>query len=149
MKISIASDHGGLDLKNDIIKYFEENKIDYINYGTNSYDSCDYPDFAYKAALAVKNKECDYGIVICTTGIGISIAANKVKSIRCALVTNIMQASLTKEHNNTNMLALGAKLTNTKESIEIIETWLNAKFEGGRHQNRVNKITEIEGLENE
>lgn len=149
MKISIASDHGGLELKNEIIQYFIQNKIEYINFGTDSLESCDYPDFAYKAALAVKNKECDYGIVVCTTGIGVSIVANKVKSVRCALVTNIMQASLTKEHNNTNMLALGAKLTNKEQSLEIIQTWLNSKFEGGRHQNRVNKINEIEGFENE
>ncbi|MFI3329184.1 MAG: ribose 5-phosphate isomerase B [bacterium] len=149
MKISIASDHGGLDLKNEIIQYFNQNGIEYINFGTDTYDSCDYPDFAYKAALAVKNKECDYGIVVCTTGIGVSIVANKVSTIRCALVTNIMQASLTKEHNNSNMLALGAKLTNKEESLNIIQTWLNSKFEGGRHQNRVSKITEIEDLENE
>lgn len=149
MKISIASDHGGLDLKSDIIKYFEENNIEYINFGTDTKDSCDYPDFAYKAALAVKNNECEYGIVVCTTGIGVSIVANKVKTIRCALVTNIMQASLTKEHNNTNMLALGAKLTNKEESLEIIKTWLNSKFEGGRHQDRINKIMEIEGNYNE
>ncbi len=149
MKISIASDHGGLSLKNDIIKYFELNNINYINFGTDSLDSCDYPDYAYKAALAVKNNECDLGVVICTTGIGVSIVANKVKTIRCALVTNIMQASLTKEHNNSNVIALGAKLTNTEESIEILETWINSKFEGGRHLNRVNKINEIEGKENE
>lgn len=149
MKISIASDHGGLELKNEITKYLTENCIEYIDFGTNSKDSCDYPDFAYKAALAVKNKEVDCGIVVCTTGIGVSIVANKVKNVRCALVTNILQASLTKEHNNTNVLALGSKLTNTKESLEIIDTWLNASFEGGRHLSRVNKIKEIEVLENE
>ncbi|MFI3251650.1 MAG: ribose 5-phosphate isomerase B [bacterium] len=149
MKISIASDHGGLGLKDEIVKYFEEKCIEYIDFGTNTKESCDYPDFAYKAALAVKNNEVDYGIVVCTTGIGVSIVANKVRNIRCALVTNIFQASLTKEHNNTNMLALGSKLTSVKESLEIIDTWLNAKFEGGRHLTRVNKIKEIEETENE
>lgn len=149
MKLSIASDHGGLNLKNDIIKYFEKNNIDYIDMGTNSNDSCDYPDYAYKAAIAVKDKTCDYGIVVCTTGIGVSIVANKVKGIRCALVTNIIQADLTKQHNDSNMLALAAKITNTKESIEIIDLWLNSKFEGGRHETRVRKINEIEVLENE
>lgn len=148
MRISIASDHGGLELKNQIIQYLTKENIECIDFGTNSNESCDYPDFAYKAALAVKNNECKYGIVVCTTGIGVSIVANKVKGIRCALVTNILQASLTKEHNDTNMLAIGAKLTNVNETMEIISTWLNAKFEGGRHLNRVNKISEIEGKEN-
>lgn len=149
MRISIGCDHGGLELKNDIINYLKNNNIKYIDFGTKTKDSCDYPDFAYAVALAVKNKETDYGIVVCTTGIGVSIVANKVKTIRCALVTNVLQASLTKEHNDTNVLALGSKMTNTKETIEIVEKWLNSKFEGGRHQNRVNKIKEIEDKENE
>ncbi len=147
MKIAIASDHGGLDLKNEIIARMTSKTIEFVDFGTNTYDSCDYPDYAYKASLSVADNTCDYGIVICTTGIGVSIVANKVKGIRCALVTNIMQASLTKEHNNSNVLALGAKLTSTEDSINIINKWLDAKFEGGRHLNRVNKILEIEDIE--
>ena len=112
MKISIACDHGGYELKENLKKWLSENNYEVIDFGTNSLDSCDYPDFGRPACEAVSKKEVDRGIVICTTGIGMSIVANKVKGIRCALVSNTEGASLTRRHNDTNVLALGAKFTN-------------------------------------
>ena len=144
MKISIACDHGGFELKENLKKWLTENNYEVIDYGTNSLDSCDYPDFGRKAAEAVANKIVDKGIVICTTGIGMSIVANKVDGIRCALVSNTDAASLTRRHNDTNVLALGAKYTNFDLAKEITQVWLSTEFEGGRHQRRVDKIMEIE-----
>lgn len=144
MKISIACDHGGFELKENLKKWLTENNYEVIDYGTNSLDSCDYPDFGRKAAEAVANKIVDKGIVICTTGIGMSIVANKVDGVRCALVSNTDAASLTRRHNDTNVLALGAKYTNFDLAKEITQVWLSTEFEGGRHQRRVDKIMEIE-----
>ena len=144
MKISIACDHGGLDLKESLKKWLIENNYDVIDYGTNSKDSCDYPDFGRPACEAVRDKKVDRGIVICTTGIGMSIVANKVKGIRCALVSNTEGASLTRRHNDSNVLALGAKFTSDELAKEITKIWLETEFEGGRHQRRVDKIMEIE-----
>ena len=144
MKISIACDHGGFELKENLKKWLTENNYEVIDYGTNSLDSCDYPDFGKKAAEAVANKIVDKGIVICTTGIGMSIVANKVDGVRCALVSNTDAASLTRRHNDTNVLALGAKYTNFDLAKEITQVWLSTEFEGGRHQRRVDKIMEIE-----
>ena len=144
MKISIACDHGGYDLKESLKKWLTENNYEVIDYGTNSKDSCDYPDFGRLAAEAVRDKKVDRGIVICTTGIGMSIVANKVKGIRCALVSNTEGASLTRRHNDSNVLALGAKYTNFELAKEITNIWLSTEFEGGRHQRRVDKIMDIE-----
>lgn len=144
MKISIACDHGGFELKEGLKKWLTDNNYEVIDYGTNSLDSCDYPDFGRKAAEAVANKTVDKGIVICTTGIGMSIVANKVDGVRCALVSNTDAASLTRRHNDTNVLALGAKYTNFDLAKEITQVWLSTEFEGGRHQRRVDKIMEIE-----
>ena len=144
MKISIACDHGGYELKENLKKWLSENNYEVIDFGTNSLDSCDYPDFGRPACEAVRDKKVDKGIVICTTGIGMSIVANKVKGIRCALVSNVEGASLTRRHNDTNVLALGAKFTNLDLAKEITKTWLETEFEGGRHQRRVDKIMDIE-----
>ena len=144
MKISIACDHGGYDLKENLKKWLEENNYDVIDYGTNSTESCDYPDFGRPAAEAVRDKKVDRGIVICTTGIGMSIVANKVKGVRCALVSNTEGASLTRRHNDSNVLALGAKFTTPSLALEIVKIWLETPFEGGRHQRRVDKIMDIE-----
>ncbi len=143
-KIAIGSDHAGLPLKEEIIKYFKEKSIDYIDYGTNSSDSVDYSDYGKKVAYSVKDGECEKGIVICGTGIGISIAANKVKGIRAALCTNSYMAKMTRLHNDSNVLALGQRVIGVGLALEIVETWLNTKFEGGRHQRRIDKIKEIE-----
>ena len=144
MKISIACDHGGYELKKIVKEWLENNGHEVIDFGTNSLDSCDYPDFGRPAAEAVRDKLVDRGIVICTTGIGMSIVANKVKGVRCALVSNTDAASLTRRHNDTNVLALGAKYTNFELAKEIINIWLSTEFEGGRHQRRVDKIMDIE-----
>lgn len=144
MKLSIACDHGGYELKEIVKKWLIDNKYEVIDFGTNDTNSCDYPDFGRKAAEAVKDKIVDRGIVICTTGIGMSIVANKVKTIRCALVHNVEGASLTRRHNDTNMLAMGAKFVEPSLALEIVKTWLETEFEGGRHQRRVDKIMEIE-----
>ena len=145
MKISFGSDHGGLELKNHLISYLSDKGHEIVDYGTYTKDSCDYPDHAYPAALSVQNHEADYAIVICTTGIGVSMVANKVKGVRCSLVTSVEDAVLTKEHNNSNCLALGAKNVSKELACDIVDAWLSAEFTGGRHINRVNKISVIEG----
>lgn len=145
MKISFGSDHGGLELKNHLVSYLKDNGHEIVDFGTYTKDSCDYPDFAYPAALSVKNKEADLAVVICTTGIGVSIVANKVKGVRCSLVTNVEDAILTKEHNNSNCLALGAKNVSKELACDIVDAWINAEFSGGRHIGRVNKISLVEG----
>lgn len=144
MRIGIGSDHGGYELKEHIKKYLEEEAINYIDYGTNSEESVDYPDFGRKVGEAIMAKEVDKGIVICGTGIGISIAANKVKGIRCALCGDTYSARMSREHNNANVLALGGRVLGRGLAIEIVSTWLKAEFAGGRHERRVNKIGEIE-----
>ena len=149
MKIVIGNDHSALDLKAVVINHLKEQGHDVIDYGTYTKDSCDYPDYAYPAALSLKNGEVDYAIVICTTGIGVSIVANKVKGVRCSLVTNVTDAVLTKEHNNSNCLALGAKNVSLSLAEDIVDAWLSAEFAGGRHLNRVNKISVVEVNENE
>lgn len=143
MKIGIASDHGGFGLKEEIKKYFDEKKIDYIDYGTDSTDSVDYPDYGKKAAEAVIRGEVEKAIVICGTGIGISISANKVDGIRCALCSETYSARMSREHNDANVLALGARVLGVDLALEIVETWLDGKFQGGRHQRRVEKMNKI------
>lgn len=144
MKIALACDHGGLELKRAVKAHLEQRGLETCDFGTYTHESCDYPDFAAKAAKAVAGGECERGIVVCTTGIGISIAANKIKGIRCALLSDLMSARLTRQHNDTNMMALGQGVVGEKLALEIVDTWLDTEFEGGRHQNRVNKISALE-----
>ena len=145
MKIAIACDHGALDLKNAAIKHLTEKGHTVVNFGTDTLDSCDYPDIVAPAAKAVAAGECDRGIVLCTTGIGVSIAANKVKGIRCALLSDLMSARMTREHNDTNMMAIGAAVTGQALALEIMDTWLGTEFSHGtRHQRRIDKITALE-----
>ena len=145
MKIAIACDHGALDLKNAVIAHLEKKGYEVKDFGTYTMDSCDYPDFAEAAAKAVANGECDKGIVMCTTGIGISIAANKVKGIRCALLSDVMSARMTREHNDTNMMSIGAAVVGKMLALEIIDTWIGTEFSGeAKHQRRIDKITAIE-----
>ena len=143
MKIGIGSDHGGFPLKESIKSYLEEQDIEYIDYGTNSLDSVDYPDYGRKVAEGVVSGEVERAIVICGTGIGISIAANKVKGIRCALCSDTYSARMSREHNNANVLALGGRVLGVDLAMEIVKTWLEGSFEGGRHERRVKKISEI------
>lgn len=143
VKIGIASDHGGYALKEEVKKYLEEKGVDFIDYGTNSLESVDYPDYGKKAAEAVVSGEVEKAIVVCGTGIGISIAANKVDGIRCALCSDTYSARMSREHNDANMLGLGGRVIGVDLALEIVETWLNGKFQAGRHERRVNKINEI------
>ena len=144
MKIAMACDHGGLELKLLIKKHLEDRGFTVEDFGTNDLSSCDYPDYAEPAARAVASGECEKGIVVCTTGIGVSIVANKVKGIRCALLSDPISAKLTRQHNDTNMMALGQGIVGPKLALEIVDIWVDTAFEGGRHQNRVNKIMAIE-----
>ncbi len=139
--IAIASDHGGYDLKETVKKYLEEKGLAYRDFGCNDKSSCDYPEFGRAAAKAVANGECERGIVICTTGIGISIAANKVPGVRCALCSEPLSAKMTRLHNDANMLALGGGLIGNNLALEIVETFLNTEFSAEeKHQRRIGKI---------
>ena len=145
MKIALGCDHGALELKNRVAKHLESKGYEVKDFGTYTPDSCDYPDFAAAAARAVANGECEKGIVMCTTGIGISIAANKIKGIRCALLSDVMSARLTREHNDTNMMALGAGDVGPNLALEIVDTWLTTPFsESPRHQRRIDKVMALE-----
>ena len=145
MKIAIACDHAGIDLKPHVIAVLDELGIPYKDLGTNSHESVDYPIYGARAANAVASGECDRGIVCCTTGIGVSITANKVKGIRCALLDNPMSARLTREHNDTNMMALGAAVTGEMLALEIVDVWLDTAFSGvERHQRRIDKMMAYE-----
>ncbi len=144
MTIAVASDHGGAELKNKIAAFLKEGGHDVTDCGTFDKQSCDYPDYAYKAAKLVSEGVCRFGIAVCTTGIGVSIAANKVKGIRCALCLNADMAEMSRRHNDANMIALGAKYTDADTAEKIVEKFLTAQFEGGRHCRRVEKLGEIE-----
>ncbi len=144
MTISLGCDHGGLELKEAVKAHLEGKGYSVKDCGTYTKDSCDYPDFGEAAARAVASGACEKGIVICTTGIGISIAANKVKGVRCALLSDPLSARMTRQHNDTNMMALGAAIVGPMLALEIIDTWLETPFEGGRHQRRVDKLSAIE-----
>ena len=144
MKIALACDHGGLNLKNEIKKFLEKNGYEYNDYGTETFDSCDYPDFALPASEAVASGKCDRGILICSTGIGVSIVANKVPGVRCAHCHDTYCAEFTRLHNDANVLAMGEKVVGSGYALKIVEKFLTTEFEGGRHQRRVDKITEIE-----
>ena len=145
MKIAIACDHGAYDLKEAVKAHLTAQGHELVDFGTNSKESCDYPDFAGPAAQAVANGECEKGIVLCTTGIGVSITANKVKGIRCALLSDLMSAKMTRQHNDTNVMAMGAGVVGQMLALQIVDTWLGTEFEGGRHQRRVDKIMAYEG----
>ncbi|MCF0245502.1 MAG: ribose 5-phosphate isomerase B [Ileibacterium sp.] len=145
MKIAIANDHAAVALKNEIKQMLEEQGMEVINFGTDTNDSCDYPDFGSKCARAVANHEADYGIVICGTGIGISIACNKIKGIRCALCKDVTDARLTREHNDANILSMGARTTGPETAKDIVNTFLNTPFsEGANHKRRIAKIKDLE-----
>ena len=145
MKIAIACDHGGLALKNAVVGWLDGNGYETVDFGTVSTASCDYPDFGVKAAEAVARGECAFGIVVCTTGIGISIVANKVKGVRCALCSEPLSAKMTRLHNNANMLALGGGMIGVNLGLEIVKTFLETPFsEEGKHVRRIDKIAEIE-----
>ena len=145
MKVSIGCDHGALALKNKMVAHLVARGYDVKDCGTYTADSCDYPDFAAAAAKAVASGECEKGVVLCTTGIGVSIAANKVKGIRCALLSDVMSARLTREHNDTNMLAIGAGVVGEMLALEILDTWLETEFSHNeRHQRRIDKVMALE-----
>ena len=146
MKIAIGCDHGAFDLKNAVVKHLQGKGHEVVDFGTYSLDSCDYPDYAKAAAEAVASGACEKGIVLCTTGIGISIAANKVKGIRCALLSETLSARMTREHNDTNMMALGAGIVGQNLALAIVDTWLGTEFSGDeRHQRRIDKMMALEG----
>ena len=145
MKIAIGCDHGALALKQAVIAHLEKKGFEIKDFGTNSLDSCDYPDFAAPAAQAVASGECEKGIVLCTTGIGVSIVANKVKGVRCALLSDVMSARMTREHNDTNMMAIGAGVVGQMLALEIVDTWLGTEFSyNERHQRRIDKMMALE-----
>lgn len=144
MKIAIGCDHKGYEAKKAIIDYLKAKEILVTDEGTYSEQSCDYPDYGYKVASKVGKGEVNFGILICYTGIGMSIVANKVKGVRASLVGSIEDAILTREHNNSNVLCLSAKNTSIELIIKIVDAYLNASFAGGRHQARVDKITKVE-----
>ncbi len=144
MKIALGCDHGGYALKCDIIKLLEKLGHEVVDFGCHSTESCDYPDFGEAAARAVASGQCDRGIVICTTGIGISIAANKVKGIRCAHCADSLEAEMTRRHNDANMMAIGAGFTGKNLAERMGEVFLSTDFEGGRHARRVDKLNAIQ-----
>ena len=144
MKIAIGCDHGALTLKNALVNHLKSCGYEVEDFGTYTKDSCDYPDFAGAAARAVACGSCDRGIVLCTTGIGVSVTANKVKGIRCALCADSFSAEMTRRHNNANMLAMGAGIVGPNLAERIVDTFLSTEFEGGRHERRVNLMMEIE-----
>ena len=143
MKMIMGSDHGGLALKNAVARHLRERGYEITDVGTYTDESVDYPIYGRKAAEAVAAGEAPQGIVCCGTGIGISLAANKVRGIRCAVATNVYMAEMTKRHNNANMLALGGRVLSEEEAIAIVDAWLDAEFEGGRHQRRIDMLEEM------
>ena len=145
MKIAIGCDHGALNLKNKMVSHLEAKGFEVKDFGTYTSASCDYPEFAAAAARAVANCECDKGIVLCTTGIGVSISANKIDGIRCALLSDPWSAKMTRLHNDTNMMALGAGVVGENLALEIADVWLGTEFSGDeRHQRRIDKVMALE-----
>lgn len=147
MKVAIASDHGGMNIRKEILQLMDEMNIEYEDLGCEGTCSVDYPDYAIPVAEKVAKGECDRGILICGTGIGMSIAANKVKGIRCALVHDVFSAKATRQHNDSNILAMGERVIGPGLAREIAKAWLETGYEGGRHEKRVNKISEYESDE--
>ncbi|ROL61491.1 ribose 5-phosphate isomerase B [Bacteroidetes/Chlorobi group bacterium ChocPot_Mid] len=146
MKIAVASDHAGYELKVKLSDWLKDNNYVVNDFGTYSIDSCDYPEYAFKAALSVAKKECNYGIIVCGSGIGMSIVCNKVKGIRAANCCSEEMAVLSRKHNNANVLNLGARLMDLDSAINITKKFLNTEFDGGRHSIRVQKIHDLTGL---
>lgn len=145
MKIAIACDHGAFDLKQKVSAHLSAKGYEVVDFGTHSKDSCDYPDFAGPAAQAVASGACEKGILLCTTGIGVSITANKVKGIRCALLSDLLSAELTRLHNDTNMMAVGAGVVGENLALAIVDKWLTTPFSGeARHQRRIDKMMALE-----
>ena len=145
MKISVGCDHGALELKNLVVAHLEKQGHQVTDFGTHTKDSCDYPEFAAAAAKAVADGICDKGIVLCTTGIGVSITANKIPGIRCALLSDVMSARMTREHNDTNVMALGAGVVGEHLALEIVDIWVGTEFSGDeRHQRRIDKVMALE-----
>ncbi|MDU1910212.1 ribose 5-phosphate isomerase B [Fusobacterium sp.] len=143
MKIALGADHGGFELKEKIKTHLIKNGYEVLDLGTNSSDSVDYPEFGHAVGYTVAEKKAEFGIVICGTGIGISIAANKVTGIRAALCTNTTMARLTREHNNANILALGGRIIGDILALEMVDTFLTTEFQGGRHEKRITKIENV------
>jgi ribose 5-phosphate isomerase B len=144
MKIVIASDHGGFHLKQSILKLLDSRKIPYVDLGVSSEDSVDYPDYAAKVAESLAKGEVDGGILVCGTGIGMAIAANKYRGVRAAVVTDPFTAQMSKEHNDANVIALGGRVLDEAKAAAAVQAWLDAKFQAGRHERRLEKIAEIE-----
>ncbi len=144
MRIGIGNDHAACEMKNEIMEYLTGKGYEVVNFGTDSSDSCDYPIYGEKVAKAVRDKEVDLGIAICGTGVGISLACNKVKGIRCCVCSEPYSAEMSRRHNDANMLAFGARVVGVELAKMICDAFLNAEFEGGRHQKRVDIITRIE-----
>lgn len=142
LKIAIGSDHGGFKLKEKIIKHLKANNFDIEDFGTFNEDSCDYPIIAKKVANEIKAKQFDKGILVCGTGIGMSIAANKIKGVRAALCSDTFSARMTRAHNDSNILCLGQRVIGEGLAIDIVDAWLDSEFEGGRHKNRIDMIEE-------
>lgn len=144
MKIGIGNDHAAVEMKNDIMEHLKERGLEVVNYGTDTHDSCNYPEYGEKVGRAVVAGDVDLGIIICGTGVGISLAANKVKGVRAVVCSEPYTAKLSKQHNDTNVLALGARVVGTELAKMIVDEWLDAEFMGGRHQTRVDMIMAIE-----
>ena len=144
MKIGLSADHGGFNLKDSIKEHLTKKGYEVIDYGTNDEKSVDYPDYGKLLAEKILEKEVDFGIAVCGTGIGIGIAANKVKGIRCAMVSDTFSAKMAKVHNNCQMISIGERTTGVNLAFELVDAFLDVEFEGGRHLNRVNKIMDIE-----
>ncbi len=147
MKIAIGNDHAATDLKMEIMEYVKSLGHEVINFGTDGHESCNYPEFGEKVGRAVVSGEADCGILICGTGVGISLAANKVKGVRCGVCSDVTTAHLIKEHNNANVIAFGARIVGSELAKDIVKSYLEAEFLGGRHQKRVDMISEIEQRE--
>ena len=145
MKIAIGNDHAAVEMKNEIMKYLEEKGYEVVNFGTDTADSCHYPVYGEAVGRAVVSKEADLGILICGTGVGISLAANKVNGVRAVVCSEPLTARLSKQHNNSNVIAFGARIIGIETAKMIVDEWLAAEFEGGRHQTRVDMLMAIEG----
>lgn len=146
MKLAIGADHAGYLLKEQVKAFLKSKNIDFKDYGTFKIESCDYPEYAYKVGQAIVTGEADLGILICGTGIGMSITANKIKGIRAALVYDEQTAKLSRQHNDANVLCMGGRLTPEEEAKRIVDVWLNTSFEGGRHEKRIKLISQLTGL---
>ncbi len=144
MKIAIASDHGGFTLKKALINFLSQRGLETLDLGTNGTESVDYPDYAIKVASLVSQGQADAGLLVCGTGIGMCITANKFKGVRAAVVSDIYSAKMAKEHNNANILCIGGRISKPSQAEELVRMWLETPFEGGRHQRRLEKIQEIE-----